>query len=150
MSFSLFRMTQRKKFSRQLVPMLDVDATMLTSPEDLSNDDLEEITALYPEEFIVVRLSDYLDVGTSHVMCASVLKVTREENAELSNLIRDGFTNDKATTLSVRAMTVMEKGIKKVLDTTKDYREVALASKKNGRPRTQRLDQIIHVYLVCF
>ena len=136
-------MSHRKKFSQHLVPMLDLDSTMLTSVGDLSNDDLEEITTLYPEEFIVVRLSDYLDVRTSHVMCASVLKVTREENAELTRVVRDEFATDKATSLSVRAMTVMEKGIRKVLEMTQDYRKVALASKKNGRPRTQRLDQII-------
>ena len=136
-------MAQRKKFSRNLVPALDVDVTMLTAPDDLSNDDLEEISLLYPEEFITVRLSDYLDVRTSHLMCTAVLKVTREENAELSRVVRDEFATDKATSLSVRACSVMEKGIRKVLEMTKEYRAVALASKKGGRPRTQRLDQII-------
>ena len=136
-------MAQRKKFSSHLVPALDVDVTMLTNLGDLSNDDLEEITLLYPEEFITVRLADYLDVRHSHLMCTAVLKVTREENAELTRVVRDEFATDKATTLSVRAMTVMEKGIRKALAMVKDYRSIALASKKNGRPRTQRLDQII-------
>ena len=143
-------MAQRKKFSNQLAPLLDIDITLLTSPEDLSNDDLEEMAALYDSEFITVKLADYLDVRTSHVMCASVLKVTREENAELTRLVRDEFKNDKATSLSVRAMTIMEQGLQKVLKMTKEYRQTALASKKNGRPRTQRLDQIIHeLELIC-
>ena len=137
-------MSEQKKFSSKIVPMQDVEASLLISPEELSNDDLEEITQLYSDDLITLRLSDYLDVRTSHVMCASVLKVTREENAELTKLVRDEFATDKATSLSVRAMTVMEKGIQKVLKMTKEYRQVASISKKGGRPRLQRLDQIIH------
>ena len=117
---------------------------MLIRPEDLSNDNLEEISTLYADDLITVRLSDYLDVRTSHVMCATVLKIAREENAELTKLVRDEFASDKATSLSVRAMTVMETGIRKVLNMTKDYRQFVSTFKKAGRPRIQRLDQIIH------
>ena len=127
-----------------MVPLLGSKSSMLITPEDLSNDDLEEVARLYSDDLVVLRLSDYLDVRTSHVMCASVLKVAREENAELTRVVRDEFASDKATSLSVRAMTVMENGIRKVLKMTKEYRQFAAVCKKGGRPRLQRLDQIIH------
>ena len=135
---------QTKPFSSSIVPMYDVDSSMLIKPRSLSNDNLEEITLAYADELVVVRLSDYLDVRTQHVMCASVLKATREENSELAALVRDDFASDKATSLSVRAMTVMEKGIRKAHEMLVAYREIVTASKKRTRPRVQMLNQIIY------
>ena len=143
-------MTEHKPFSQSIMPMYDVDSSMLVNPRNLSNDNLEEVAIAYADDLVVVRLSDYLDVRIQHVSCAGVLKATREENTELTALVRDEFASDKATSLSVRAMTVMEKGIRKVFKMVTNYRQIVTASKKRVRPRIQLLDLILReLEVIC-
>ena len=142
-SYLFFRMTERRKFHSKIVPLGDLDVSMLASPQDFSNDDLEDVSVLYADDLIMVKLSEYIDVRVQHVMATAALKVTREENSELTRLIRDEFAADKATNVSIRAMAVMEEGLSKALKMAKDYRQSVAAAKKNSRPRIQKLDRII-------
>lgn len=72
---------------------------VLKNGPDLSLDDVSALQRKHGGKFIFVPLEDYTDVRTVHIMAASILRVTREENADLRKMLEDPAIIDRTSQL---------------------------------------------------
>ena len=95
---------------------------------------LEELDAVHlhfaDDTCLMVRYEDYLH--------------SRREGSELHQMVYDDLTADKAASVSIRALSVMESSIRKALKMSKDLRAFLVPKKKKlSRYPIDLLDKII-------
>lgn len=81
-------MTEAKAILHKLTGFRNV-GQVLKNAQDLSLDEINTIQRRHGGKFVFVPLEDYVDCRTVHIIAASILRVTREENADLRKMLED-------------------------------------------------------------
>ena len=101
--------------------------------KNLKNKEFEELGAIkvqFADDLtLLVPFDDYYD--------------SRQDASELHRMVHDEFASDKATSVSIQAISVMEESIRRSLKMAKEFRSLVLSKKKKQRLQVGLLDKII-------
>ena len=113
---------------------------VLKNAADLSLDDISAVQRKHGGKFVFVPLEDYLDVRQVHIMSASVLRATREENADLRQMLEDPDIFDRTDQLE--ELRKFESAVEDILVQVRLCRQAAIYTCKPFQVRL--LDGIIN------
>ena len=114
---------------------------VVNMPNDLPNNEIEDLQARFKNENALVRFQDYLNIRHKHNLCATVLRSVRTEKDQLEKLMKSEIMNDRGASVTIRSMQFMVAGVFKSMELLADFKKSISSGKKGSRPRISKLNE---------
>ena len=114
---------------------------VVNMPNDLPNNEIEDLQARFKNENALVRFRDYLNIRHKHNLCATVLRSVRTEKDQLEKLMKSEIMNDRGASVTIRSMQFMVAGVFKSMELLADFKKSISSGKKGSRPRISKLNE---------
>ena len=143
-----------EEFKNHLIELTG-EATLLVSPSSLSSNDLRDLQESSDDDTIImVKLSDYADARSKHILCSAMLRSIRDENETLHAALHAKASSDAdsiARAVSTLPVAEVELRVRRVLKMVRYFRITSSKRRADFRPIQSALlnDVVSELEKIC-